>query len=369
MSNPRKTKYWRIISRYDGETCTVRLDGIIFNQLQHHAWHKGENQKFLLIDAGNDFYYIASKHSGDVVDVGKGWGFFPNDLQMFPFHGLANQQFRIIETEEKVKGTSQHYHYVEAKNGLAWQFLEMEVPGHGSQKLMFTLEPYQPGGSAELFHWAAIENVPIPTIRPSEIEADTTSIIPRMKSLNDSIGPTTEKKRVGDTLIPYIFVNDDIGKARQVKETPYYRLTREQYWWRPALVEHSGASEETVVRKFRSTITEERHREVESKLHITHTKDFGVKFAEIFNTKIATTIEADLRIKESHTTTRVTEEEVIKTIILPKKHVVISVWVLVDRYVLERANGSLVMDWEIVRVSEGGGNNYIREIPFYPGES
>jgi hypothetical protein len=205
---------------------------------------------------------------------------------------------------------------------------------------------------------------PKPSVQPGQYQPGQIPGAPEITAWNQAPPERSDFYLIGEMTVPAVLVNDGAfsGKIPQVETTPYYVLSRHQYWDRSSGRGFYNQYEEAAVRTQKYTLkvgtTEKQSSEIERTLtiKITEKGDFnfevggevsGVKLGFKGSSSIQREFEDKLRVKASTETTSVTEETREVTIqIPPGKHARV-MWTLVDRYTLRRYDGTQLGMWEV----------------------
>ena len=262
-----------------------------------YNFNNGDNQKFLLFSLDDNSYMIGAKHSGKVFDICGGSKDDGANLIQFTPHGSGNQRFLIKSSENDA--------IIEAK--------------------------HRP--------------------KPNKLGELVDVVIPRLKDFDTILPEKTDEVRVSETLIPYFCINDDtFDLATAIKKTPYYKLAKVEYWKKLYQIEFSGVFDETKKVTYKSGMSEEKNKQFTNTTSISVGADLGFSFYGL-TAKLSTQISNELRISQSTTTTSVKEttiEETLTTTDSRKgKRFIVAKWCLVDKYVLERADGTIVDTWSV----------------------
>jgi hypothetical protein len=205
---------------------------------------------------------------------------------------------------------------------------------------------------------------PKPSVQPGQYQPGQIPGAPEITAWNQAPPERSDFYLIGEMTVPAVLVNDGAfsGKIPQVETTPYYVLSRHQYWDRSSGRGFYNQYEEAAVRTQKYTLkvgtTAKQSSEIERTLtiKITEKGDFnfdvggevsGVKLGFKGSSSIQREFEDKLRVKASTETTSVTEETREVTIqIPPGKHARV-MWTLVDRYTLRRYDGTQLGMWEV----------------------
>jgi hypothetical protein len=186
-----------------------------------------------------------------------------------------------------------------------------------------------------------------------KVVADLTSLpytgigdIHRMTSYQPTPSDHTEPIEIAAMAYPFVLVHDPLySRRRQAQENPYYILRRYGFWKREYSYEHSGASDLTKTKQTTVGLTTTAAATVEDTASISVTAEAGFGLHG-FGASLSATISNELMVTTTHEEVRNhSEQETIQRSYHAGKRVTEAVWYRSDRYVLERLDGSKVLDW------------------------
>ncbi len=204
-----------------------------------------------------------------------------------------------------------------------------------------------------------------PSVQPGQHQPGEIPGAPEITAWNQAPPERSPLYLVGEMTLPAVLVNDGgfSDKIQQVDTTPYYVLSRHQYWDRSSGRGFYQQYEEAIERTHKYTLkvglTEKQSSEIERTLtiKITEKGEFNLDIGgEVSGVKLgfkgASSIQQEftnqLRVKTTTETTSVTEETKEVTVkIPPGKHARV-LYTLVDRYTLKRYDGAQIGEWEVV---------------------
>lgn len=172
--------------------------------------------------------------------------------------------------------------------------------------------------------------------------------IHRMTDFAPTPKETTDRVEVAAFAYPFVFVRDEsYSRQRQAKENPYYILRKYGYWTRVFFHEHSGASEYTRTEGVTVGLTSKEAKSVEetTSISVSAEASFGFKG---FGSSIRNTFAQEMKV--TVTTEQITESSKTETHELryPEgKHVSEAIWYRDNDYVLERLDGTKVIEWTV----------------------
>ncbi|MEU1550941.1 RICIN domain-containing protein [Nocardia sp. NPDC005745] len=158
----------------------------------------------------------------------------------------------------------------------------------------------------------------------------------------------TEEVLVGQTVVPYILV-DDGDRSWQSQNNPYYILRRYGHWKRVFYYEHAGNSEYTEKQATTVGLTTSNSSTIERTVGMTVGADAGFSFKGV-SASISTTVTTGLRVAHTQSSENHHSEsrEVSRSYFANGKKVAEAVWFRGDRYSLQRLDGSQLLEWRTV---------------------
>ncbi|MDF3287738.1 RICIN domain-containing protein [Streptomyces silvisoli] len=193
--------------------------------------------------------------------------------------------------------------------------------------------------------------------------------IHRMTSYQPTPSAKTDPVEVGVMAYPFPLVKDSAhDRQRQARENPYYFLRRYGYWERVYSYEHGGASDYTHSEETTVGLTTSNARTVEETTTISVTAEASFGFKGV-GASLSSTISHELKVITTH-------EEVkshSRTVKLERnyqagKRVTEAIWYRSDKYVLERLDGSKVLEWTTRDPNTSIADAYPREALQYSPE-
>lgn len=160
--------------------------------------------------------------------------------------------------------------------------------------------------------------------------------IPRLTSITDTPPTRSESWVVAEVLIPFMNVNDG-AVSFQLHSSPYYILSREQYWERSGINEYDGAIKNTASLTVKTGITETSSRSMENELKITIGADASFSYGAA-SVALKTEIQNTLKVSESTSQSKTFEEQKVITITVPDARCRVVTWVLVESFSLWRSD-------------------------------
>ena len=121
--------------------------------------------------------------------------------------------------------------------------------------------------------------------------------------------------------------------------TPYYILSREQYWERSKITEYDGQTSNTFTQDVTTGISETSSRSLENELKITIAADASFSYGGA-SVAMKTELQNTLKISESTSQSQTRQEKKTVTITLPKVRCRVLTWQLVESFTLLRGDRS-----------------------------
>ena len=170
--------------------------------------------------------------------------------------------------------------------------------------------------------------------------------IHRMTSYQPTPADHTKQVEIAAMAYPFVLVDDPaLDRQRQAQENPYYILRRYGFWQREYSYEHSGAADLTESKQTTVGLTTTDAATVEDTASISVTAEAGFGLHG-FGASLTATISNELMVTTTHEEVRNhSEQETIQRSYHFGNRVTEAVWYRSDRYVLERLDGSVVLDW------------------------
>lgn len=368
--------YYRISDKAEDKTWDMSGGhrGYPGNIYGYNGTHNGDNQKWLIMPTypGSNEFIIVNKANGGVVDIHN-----DNNLYVYNdyFHGKDNQVFKFIPVGNGYffigSGTNSQYVLDRSYSGVYHN--PFESPSNHRDNIYFGAS--QRGSNQQFKFWDV-----------DDIRNTFTKYIP---ASNESIGtpakPTDMTGKgmcrkcnetvVGETIIPFTMVRNDMSRNLQLKNSPYYKLVRTQFWrmlGSPRLIP-AGYSTTYRYEQY-SGITQNELSEVVSKLNIGFTiqGEIGFNVAKSLSAKVSSSLSTSLEINRKHSVSY--EREQYEKQIHEIKYAVdvrtlYAEYQLVDHYKLYRADGSLAMEWDVEYGESSNSRSAYTDSDFKDGKS
>lgn len=285
-------------------------------------------------------YLLANKATGQVVNVYENSTAAGKHLQQWPIqppsarpaqewmlHDVAGGAVQIINAKSQLLANVRSYST--EPGGQLQQWTQASGPDSASQQWLFEIED-------EFKPVLDLPNISYPGIGD----------IHRMTSYKPTPSAKTEPVEVGALAYPFPLVNDPAyDRRRQAQENPYYILRRYGYWERVYSYEHGGASNYTHTDKTTVGLTTTNARTVEDTTNISVTAEASFGFKGV-GASLSTTISRELKVTTTTEEVKNHSREVtITREYQAGKRVTEGIWYRSDKYVLQRLNGTVVLEW------------------------
>ncbi|MBN2440773.1 MAG: hypothetical protein JXJ04_05490 [Spirochaetales bacterium] len=334
------------------------------NNIYAGSYHGGDNQQFLVVPVAPDAreFYLVPRHSGGVMDISHTTNIYMyNDKP----HGGNNQIFYLgsatIDGYYQIfspKGVGAVDMCLSSKNrdpfdhpdkcgGNIYYF----GTSHGGDNQLFkfqkgvSLSSY-PFPSAKTFKYIGPVSPEYHYKKVEEPHITNFNMTPPQYSIDDAV-------TIAEGPIPCLYVADPIyTKETQIRNSPYYKITRKQYWNRVKYARKMAGADLTI-----STTTQVGVKESSS---YTFSQSLSVKFsysstltytedknsratAEAFEALTQTSIE----YKKASEVTE-TKTYSITTVLPKEKQVTYALYEWVDVYTLSRMDGTVISSVKII---------------------
>ncbi|MDJ1479136.1 RICIN domain-containing protein [Cytophagaceae bacterium YF14B1] len=322
------------------------------------AYHGSDNQKWLLMPLSPASEYagflIVNKENGSLLDINQKDNFYA-------FNGYTNGGSSQLFVLNKVPQAEGYYYINNSKNS-------NKVLERSNSKAI--LSPFKrlsnhknnyyfgkfTGGENQQFAYTAVESISFPFTSYRPLSGSTSPLPPLPANPTDMAGTgmCTECPAVflGETLIPFPFVQNDLPRAQQVKYSPYYRLEYSRYWKQAD--KHMVEKGETSVRElvYNAGMADADMKAVAKMLNISFTSNSNLaeKKGNKQSSLIAHTIAQAFLKTEIAVTSH--EENTYQPVTIKVTHkaneqTLLINYLLIDKYVLYRADGSKALEWEV----------------------
>ncbi|HDR7209698.1 TPA: RICIN domain-containing protein, partial [Bacillus cytotoxicus] len=316
-----------------------------------------ENQKFIFFKLDNNYYAIANKDNGTVIDG----NFSSRVAPHFPKNSLsgiflrdiaqnvvASEQWNGINAMQWYLGDTDKPEYKTIKSSVTGKAMDIANSSKTQSEVVVTNDSN--GGASQKWRIVKREKLPM----PAESKKEKLPDIPHYTSYAENLPEKTESVTTASTLIPYIMVNDTWSRKNQIDKTPYYKLVKKQYWKKQ--FDHVFLPGETQTEVEKYGISKQAVETMRDKLGIEATINAGLNFGADKASKkgsgsLSIKITKELETTTSNTTSENTEiSKEMKYVNSSDQQVAMAKYALVTQYSLERTDGSLVSaPWEVIQ--------------------
>ncbi|MBT2492923.1 RICIN domain-containing protein [Streptomyces sp. ISL-96] len=285
-------------------------------------------------------YLLANKASGQVVNVAGNSTNAGQYLEQYPIQPLSSrpaQQWMLHDVAagavQIINDRSQLLANLRGWSTAPGAVLEQWIPADASQ--------------ATAQHWLfEVEDEYKRVLDLPDITHPGVGDIHRMTSYQPTPSAKTDPVEVGAMAYPFPLVQDPAyDRRRQAQENPYYILRRYGFWERVYSYEHGGASNYTHTEKTTVGLTTTNAKTVEETTSISVSAEASFGFKGV-GASLSSTISHELKVITTHEEVKSHSKEVtIERNYEAGRRVTEAIWYRSDKYVLERLNGTTVLDW------------------------
>ena len=294
--------------------------------------------EWILFPTSDGSYLIVNRVSGQALVAGSFGEREDRKVWQYPLSTLGSHSPEAFKWGLRKTGAA--YQILNRASGYA---LLAGNWGATDEDLVWQYPTSETGSNASAFLWTLdpTDVLEVPALRPGEDEGVRAPDIPRLTSMSDTPPTVSESWVVAEVLVPFMYVNDG-AVSFQLLTTPYYILSREQYWERSKIQEYDGQSSDTITQEVITGITETSSRSLENELKITIAADASFSYGGAA-VALKTELQNTLKISESTSQSQTHQEKKSVTITLPKIRCRVLVWQLVESFTLLRGDrGSTV---------------------------
>ncbi|GAA2263719.1 hypothetical protein GCM10010232_64520 [Streptomyces amakusaensis] len=303
------------------------------------------SQTWNVLSLDNGEYLIAQKVAGNLLTPDN---YSSGDVRvnLFPPQNVADTNIRNSQTW-LLRSAGNGYYTISNKNG--GLFLTPNYFGtRGNDQVNTYWRASGADGDSQL--WLLEKDTRYDNILSAKVGQTGSSVgdVIRMTRHARPNPETTPEVLIGSSLLPFPLVSDPaLGRPRQAAESPYYLLKRYGFYKVIYYYEHSGQVSKKESQSTTVGVTTSNAREVETTTSISVTAEASFSYKG-FSSSLSTTISHQLRTRVSQETTQSSSRTVTVEREYPAngKRLSQAVWFRADRYVLERADGSKVTEWE-----------------------
>lgn len=300
--------------------------------LIQYRYHSGANQQFLLFPQDDGAYVIATLDSGSVIDIAKVSSAEGTPAIDFPFNGGANQSFVL---EPNGDGT----HMIRAKHS----GLVLDVFRESRDDRTLVLQHHFKNGGNQKFTFVTVDSY---TFMTKGAIGDP-GVPPPASSITANLPASTDPALIGEVFLPYFLVGDTLSRVAAIKQTPYYRLTRHQFWAKTGQFNFSGPAQ---TREFqvKQGLTKQESVAMEKTISMSLSGTYNIFKLDKLAASFTQAISAGLKVTTTETTTESTETTFTRRVEYKGgPEILFAEYVLVDRYTLSRTDGTVInRPWE-----------------------
>jgi len=189
------------------------------------------------------------------------------------------------------------------------------------------------------------KRIDIPEVRTTDNKPYDIPSPPKIQILDEELGSReTERVLIGETLVHHKYVNDPTFKGVKAEQSPYYILSREQFWYRQDYKTSAGLGQQTLSLDVKFGVTKQTQEKLTQTLNAEISSNGSFSFKGI-SVGLKDTISRELKQETTSTETMATEYTESRQYISPNtqgRAFTIAIWVLADEYILKRMDGFTV---------------------------
>jgi hypothetical protein len=245
------------------------------------------DHKWLIFSLDGGLYAIVSRNSGYVIAIEGG---HPKNTQ----NGANIFQWYWSNADDQkwsFTSSSNAYNIVSHKSGRVigvWG-------GSNNTKNGQPLILWDAGAGDRRWTFEAIETINLPATPAKGTLPD----IPHFTSTGQNLPDRTDQILTAFSDFPCIMVNDTWGPIQKIKETPYYRIMKREYWEK--VFQEDIAAHDSIKKKEIFGMRTVEQRTMEEKTAITVAADAGFAFKGV-SASLSTTVAHELSVTHSTTT-------------------------------------------------------------------
>ena len=332
-------RYVKIVNRVSGYGLLAGSYGT--NADDRHVWQyplsevgpNAQGFEWILFPTSDGSYLIVNRVSGLCLLAGSYGTGNDRHVWQYPAKELGNNNPDAFKWAIEPDGDA--FRIINRASGFA---LLPGSYGAGDDRLMWQYPLGETGPNPRAFLWTLIptDRLAVPALRPGEDEGVTAPDVPRLTSMSDTPPTKSASWVVAELRIPFMYINDG-AVSYQLQSTPYYILSREQYWKRAGVNEYDGALGRTVSQIVKTGITETSSRSLENELRITIAADASFSYGAA-SVALKTEIQNTLKVSESTSHSQTHEETKTVTITVPPYRCRVITWLLAESFTLWRSD-------------------------------
>ncbi|KIZ17004.1 RICIN domain-containing protein [Streptomyces natalensis] len=298
------------------------------------AWH--------LFPMDNDTYLIVNKHSGLALTP-KSWSAEPTDLEQYHINRGGNLKLQLWYLVPRGDGSAQ---IVNKHTGLV-----ITPESWSDSPRQLDVYYRATGGSAlERQSWKfeiVDEYKAVIDLEPIDMPVDGIGDVNRFTSHSQPLPLRTEEVLIGQAAVPFAVQDGGGSAADQSRNNPYLIIKRYGYWDQVFFYEHAGNSEHEEIKETTVGLTKTSATEVERSTGISVTAEasFAYKgFSAGLSSTVTNSLKTTYSSSESHE--HWVKDTIRRTYANNGKRVSEALWYRGDRYVVQRMDGTAVVEWE-----------------------
>ncbi|MFK0294069.1 RICIN domain-containing protein [Streptomyces sp. NPDC090442] len=308
--------------------------------LQTNNYRASQTWHLFPLDQGS--VLLANKNSGQVVSVRDNSTDPSKRIEQYPLQAdrLGAQSWMLRDAP------GGGYHIVNKRSGLY-----VNLAGNNSDSGAKADQYYLQDNPAACQVWdleVEDENKTILDLDQVDTDPDDIGDIIRLTDFRRPTKSTTDRVLIGQVALPFPMV-DDPGMSREerARRSPYYLLKRYGSWKLVYYYEHSGASTYTKSQEIKVGLTTTNASEVKSTTGISVTANAGFSFHG-FTASLSATVSHQLQVTTSSSTSESTQRtETVSRSYPSGKRMSEAIWYRDDTFVLERIDGTKVLEWAV----------------------
>jgi Insecticidal Crystal Toxin, P42 len=286
------------------------------------------------------YFWIVNKVSGLALVAGS-WGAKADDaVYQYPLDSLGGNPDNAEGFKWSLVQAGDESHY-QITNKVSGRGLLAGSWGTQPDDKVWQYELSNVGPNPDGFVWQ-ISSQGLFHNLPALREGTRIPDVVRLTGFADNPPEESSHGLIGETRLPFWMVKDGgMSYRTQIDRTPYYALSREQYWEREYIYEYDGVLTGTDTYKTTVGMSETESRTIEDELDITVTAEASFTYG-VATAGLKTEIQNKLKVSESSSKTRTLQTEQTITINRPTHRAKIVNWRLTDLYTLRRGDQTLV---------------------------
>ncbi|MFJ9472167.1 RICIN domain-containing protein [Streptomyces caniferus] len=290
---------------------------------------------------GND-YLLVNKRAGMALTP-EYYSTGPSGLDQYHIQRGAQRAHQLWNLVDRGSGW---YQIVNKASGLAIT-PEYWSGGRSAVDVYYAEQPGSRNFDSQLWKFHLIDEYrPVTELPQVELPPGGVGDVTRLTGHTMPEPARTREVLIGQVAVPFA-VQDGGGSAeQQAQHNPYLILKHYGYWDRVFYYEHSGLSQFEEEQQTTIGLVTSNRTEVERTTSISVTAEAGFVFKG-FSAGISTTVTDQLRVLRATEETESSEKKdtIKRTYQANDKRITEALWYRGDHYVLQRMDGSMVVEW------------------------